>query len=270
MRQRLAVGEGFLALGQPATHQLAQDGQLLRRAVSLPWMTRTQRRPWCRHSARKVASCWRASSVQSMQVQFSLDPRRPRRKSRNTLEARPLRGYCGSSPPSRRSQANLAVQALVQGGMFILDGLQRPGRRRAVCREQPGYSRVAERRRSSPLARRQHPGRAAGVPARCLRGARGWQSRFGPGGRPCVGKARATLQGGAAGGARAVGRVTRLSAGRGWVSLTAARKVVASSPGRRGRRADGQCRRVGETGGRCPGGLSRPPASPPSAGRWWV
>ncbi len=65
---------------------------------------------------------------------------------------------------------------------------------------------------------------------------------------------------------------TRLSAGRGWVPLTAARKVDCVIPGVGGGGGLGGVVPAVwmKRGGHCPGGLSRPPASPPSTGRWWV
>lgn len=76
VRQRLAVGQCFLALGQPAAYQLAQYGKLLWRAMPFamddPYAALTMMQA-LGQEGRQLVPCF--LPVQAMQVEFGLyDP----------------------------------------------------------------------------------------------------------------------------------------------------------------------------------------------------
>lgn len=130
VRPGLAIGQDFLALGQPAADQLAQDREFLRRSVALamddPNAALAAVQAFGQESGQLVPGF---VPVQSVQIQFGLDHPATTPQIAQDAGCQSLAQVVWLIATFQPVlQADLAVQAFMQGGTFVVDELLRTGR----------------------------------------------------------------------------------------------------------------------------------------------
>lgn len=128
-RLGLAIGQHFLALGQPAAYQLAQDGGFLRRTEPLamhdPDTTLAVMQAFSQKTGEQLPGF---IPVQAVQVDFILNY-----PASAAQIAQDILGQSGAqimrlvTALEAILQADVAVQAFVQGGLFVGKMLERAG-----------------------------------------------------------------------------------------------------------------------------------------------